>query len=169
MVVAFSFFTGVKSFTSSYALVLLFFLRFSSISLHCSPTQFSSAFFMHLLMSLFTSLYFSDPSGSNLFFLNFLLLSRRSRISAVTQGLFFWRCLPRISLVVSVTAVLCGNHRIHFCVFIIHDGERSKLLAYHSLESIQHIWIFQPFRSNLSLVCFGSLILFWRRWKAIIS
>ena len=35
--VTFPCFTVVKSFTSSYALLLLFFLRFSSISLHCSP------------------------------------------------------------------------------------------------------------------------------------
>ena len=41
-----------------------------SISLHCSPIQFSLAFFMLLLMLLFTSLYFAAPSGSNLFFLN---------------------------------------------------------------------------------------------------
>ena len=33
-----------KSFTSWYALLLLFFLRFSSVSLHCSPIQFSCAF-----------------------------------------------------------------------------------------------------------------------------
>ena len=59
-VVAFPYFTVVKSFTSWYALLLLFFLRFSSISLHCSPIQFSLAFFMHLLMLLFTSLYFSE-------------------------------------------------------------------------------------------------------------
>ena len=88
-VVAFPCFTVVKSFTSWYALLLLFFLIFSSISLHCSPIQFSLAFFMHLLMLLFTSLYFSDPSGSNLFFLSSLLLSHRSRISAVIQGFFF--------------------------------------------------------------------------------
>ena len=87
-VVAFPCFTVVKSFTSWYALLLLFFLRFSSISLHCSPIQFSLAFFMHLLMLLLTSLYFSDPSGSNLLFLSFLLLSHRSRISAVIQGFF---------------------------------------------------------------------------------
>ena len=87
-VVAFPCFTVVKSFTSWYALLLLFFLRFSSISLHCSPIQFSFAFFMHLLMLLFTSLYFSDPSGSNLFFLSSLLLSHRSRISAVIQVFF---------------------------------------------------------------------------------
>ena len=30
------------------ALLLLFFLRFSSISRHCSPVQFSFAFFMHV-------------------------------------------------------------------------------------------------------------------------
>ena len=44
-VVVFPSFTVVKSFTSWYAPLLLFFLRFSSISLHCSPIQFSFAFF----------------------------------------------------------------------------------------------------------------------------
>ena len=39
-VVAFPCFTVVTSFTSWYALLLLFFLRFSSVSLHCSPIQF---------------------------------------------------------------------------------------------------------------------------------
>ena len=67
-VVAFPCFTVVKSFTSWYALLLLFFLRFSSVSLHCSPIQFSFAFFMLLLMLLSASMYFSDPSGSNRFF-----------------------------------------------------------------------------------------------------
>ena len=38
--VAFPCFTVVKSFTSWYALLLLFFLRFSAISLHCSPIFF---------------------------------------------------------------------------------------------------------------------------------
>ena len=40
-VVAFSCSTGVKSFTSWYALLLLFLLRFSSVSQHRSPIQFS--------------------------------------------------------------------------------------------------------------------------------
>ena len=80
-VVAYPCFTVVKSFTSWYALLLLFFLRFSSVSLQLSPIKFCLAFFM--LMLLFTFLYFSDPSGSNLFFLSSLLLSHRSRISAV--------------------------------------------------------------------------------------
>ena len=81
--ISFHCFTVVKSFTTWYALLLLLFLRFSSISLHCSPIQFSFVFFMHLLMSLFPSLYFSDPSASNRFVLSCLLLSHRSRISAV--------------------------------------------------------------------------------------
>ena len=105
-VVAFPCFRVIKSFMSWYALLLLFFLRFYSVSLQCSPIQFSFSFFMHLLMLLFTSLYFSDPSGSSHYFLSSLILSHKSRISAVIQGFFFWRCLPRISLAVSVTAVL---------------------------------------------------------------
>ena len=43
--IAFPCFTAVESFTSWYALLLLFFLRFSSISLHFSPMQSSFAFF----------------------------------------------------------------------------------------------------------------------------
>ena len=42
-----------RSVTSWYALLLLFFLGFSSVSLHCSPIQFSLAFFLHRLMLLF--------------------------------------------------------------------------------------------------------------------
>ena len=59
-VVAFPCFTVVKSFTSLYALLLLFFLRFSSILLNCSTIQFSVAFFTHLLILLFTSLVGQD-------------------------------------------------------------------------------------------------------------
>ena len=81
--ISFHCFTVVKSFTTWYALLLLLVLRFSSISLHCSPIQFSFVFFMHLLMLLFPSMYFSDPSGLNRFVLSCLLLSHRSRISAV--------------------------------------------------------------------------------------
>ena len=78
--------TVVESFTRWYALLLSFFRRFSSVSQHCSPIQFSFVFSMHLLMLQFTSLCFSGPSGSNLFFFSYLLLSHRSRISEVTQG-----------------------------------------------------------------------------------
>ena len=40
---------------------------------------------MHHYMLLFTFQYFSDPSDSNLFILSSLLLSHRSRMSAMTQ------------------------------------------------------------------------------------
>ena len=79
---------------------------FVSLTAPFSYSAFFCLFFMHFLMLLFTSLCFSDSSGSNRFFLSSLLLSHRSRISAVTQGFFFWWCLPRISLAVSVIAVL---------------------------------------------------------------
>ena len=42
----------------------------------------------------------------------------------------------------------------HVCIFIIHDGERCKRPAYHSLESFE-----QTEGSNVSLVCFSLLIL----------
>ena len=80
--------------------------------------------------------------------------------SAVTQGSLFWWCLPRISVAVSVTAVLKT---------VIIDGERCKLPAYHSLEGFQHTGIFQLSEVKLRLVRFGLLILFRRRWKVIIS
>ena len=161
-VVAFPCFTVVKSFTSGYTLLLSFFLRLSSLSLHSSPSQFSSAFFMHLLMLLFTSLYFSDPSGSDLFFLSSLLLLHRSRISTVTLHFFFyWRCLPKISLAVSVTAVLK--------VVIIESMSLSSLFMMVRGANFPHIialkvsntlGYFSFSRSNLSLVCFCVLTLF---------
>ena len=94
---AFPCFPVVKSFASWYALLLLFFLKLSSISLHCSPIQFSSALLMHLLMLLLTSLYFSDASSSIFsFFLSSVLLLQRSTMSAVIQGFFFWPSSLRI-------------------------------------------------------------------------
>ena len=99
---------------------------------------------MHLLM-LFTSLYFSDPSGSILFFLNSLLLSHRSRISAVTQIFFFFSddvCQGSHGCF-NHCCVEDGDHWIQVCVFIVHDGERCKLPTYHSLEGFQHIGIFK--------------------------
>ena len=53
--VPFPCFTVVRFFTSLYDLLLLLFLRFSSISLLCSHTQFTFAFFVHSLMLLFIS------------------------------------------------------------------------------------------------------------------
>ena len=93
-VVAFPCCIVVKSFTSWYALLLLFFLRFFSISLHCSPIQFSFAFFMLLLMLLFISLYFSDPSGSDRFFLSSLLLSQKEINIHYRKHFVYWMDTP---------------------------------------------------------------------------
>ena len=60
---------------------------FSLTTLFSYPV--SIAFFVHILMLLFICLYFSDPSGSNLFFLSSLILSHRSRSSAVIHFFFF--------------------------------------------------------------------------------
>ena len=131
-------FTVVKSFTIWYALLLLFFLRFSSISLHSSPIQFSFAFFMHLLiLLLFTSLYFSDPSGSNRFFLSSLLLWHRSRITAVTQFFFLLTMFAKdLTGCFNHCCVEGGDHWIQVCGFIVHDSERCKPPTSHSLEGV---------------------------------
>ena len=69
-----------------------------------------SRYFFALLIScvifLLTSLYFAAPSGSHFLLFNSLLLSQRSRMSAVTHGFFVRLCFPRISLAVSVTILL---------------------------------------------------------------
>ena len=46
--------------------------------------------------------------------------------------------------------VECGDHSIHVCVFIVHDGKRCKLPTYHSLEGFQNIGIFQLFEVKLA-------------------
>ena len=105
-------------------------------------------------MLLFTSLYFSHLSCSNLLFHSSLLLSHWSRISAVTQGSFFCRWSPRIWLVISVTAVEDRNRRVHVCIFIIYSGERCKRPACHCLEGFQHFGIFQLFEVKLESCVF---------------
>ena len=133
---------------------LFCFFRSSSISLHCSPIQFSFAFFMHLLMLLFTSLYFSEPSGSNHFFLGSLLLLHRSRISAVTQDFFLLTMFAKdFTSYFRHCCVEGGGHWIHVCIFIIHDGKSCKIPVYHRFEGSQHIGIFQLFGVNLEYLC----------------
>ena len=86
-VVAFPCFTVVKSFTSWYALLLLFFLRFSSISLHWSPIQPFSLMLMFCSLTCISQIL----RVRIIFFLSSLLLSNRLRISAMTHGFFFCR------------------------------------------------------------------------------
>ena len=153
-VVAFPCLTVVKSFTSWYALLLLFFLRFPSISLHCSPIQFSLAFFMLLLMSLFTSLYFSDPSGSNRFFLSSLLLLHRSIIYAVTQGFFLLTMFAEDLTGCSVTAVLkvviIESRSVSSLIMMVRGVNFPPIIAWKVSNTLGS---FSFPRSNLSLVC----------------
>ena len=114
-------------------------------------------------MLLFTSLYFSDPSGSNLFFLSSHLLSHRSRISAVIQGFFFWQCLPRISLAVSVTAVLK--------VVIIESVSVSSLLMMVRGANLPPITAWKTSKLETSFISFPNLELstLWHYKTSFIS
>ena len=99
-------FSVVRSLTRWYAFLLLFFLRHASTSWHWPYIQVSFAIFISVLIFLLISLKSSAPFGSPLFFFRSRLWSHRSRISGVTQGFIFRRCLPRSSAAVSVTALL---------------------------------------------------------------
>ena len=131
----------------------------------------SSFLFPFACASWWCSLFlvFLRFSGSNLFLLSYLLLSHRSRISAVTQGFFFWWCFAKdLTGCFSHCCVESGDHWIHVCIFIVHDGEMCELPTYLSLEDFQHNGSFSFSRSNSSLLCFGLLILFRWMWKVII-
>ena len=84
----------VSYLTVWYAILVLLFFRLFSMLTHCFLIHFSFAFFMMFLIAV-----------SPFFFFSSLLLSHRSRMSEVTQGFFVRRCLPRISLAASVTAM----------------------------------------------------------------
>ena len=131
-VVAFPCFTVVKSFASWYALLLLFFLRFSSISLHCSHIQFSFTFFTHLLI-LFTSLYFSDPLGSNHFFLFSPSVAQIKNFCSDPEFcsccFFLMKFARDLTGCLSHCCVEGGDHWIYVCIFVAHNGERCKLPA----------------------------------------
>ena len=86
----------------------------------------------------------------------FLLLSHRSRISAVSSCCFFLLTMFAKDLTgcFSHCCVEGGDHRIYVCIFVAHDGERCKPPAYHSLEAFQNVWIFQLFEVKLESCVF---------------
>ena len=87
--------------------------------------------------------------------------SHRSRISAVTQGFLFWQSLPRISLAVSVTALLKVVIIQSMSAFSLFMMVRSaNFLPIIAWQISNTLGSFSFSRSNLSLVCFGLLILF---------
>ena len=125
----------------------------SSISPHCAVF---CGLLIQFLICCSLPLCFSDPSGSNLFFLSSLLLSHGTRISAMAQ---FRRCFltgfaKDLTGCFSHCCVEGSDHGIHACIFIIHVGERCKLLAHHSLEGFQNIGIFRLFEVKLESCVF---------------
>ena len=139
-------------FLQSYDTVLL-----SSFHL---PFQWPLDVVVHLLVFLRSFTFKS-------FFCS-LLLSNRSRISAVTQVFFSWRCLQKdLTRCFSHCCVEGSDCWTHVCIFITHDGERCKPIIAWKVSNT--LGSFSISRSNLSQVCFGLLILFRRRWKIIIS
>ena len=110
-------FSEVRSFTSWYALLLLFLFRQVSISSHWAPIQSSFALLTAFWILLFASLNYFAPSASYRFFFKFLLSSQRSRTSLVTHG-FFLR---------HYCCMVGGNHGINVHVLISQSSEGCKL------------------------------------------
>ena len=81
--ISFPFFHSSQSFTSWYALLLLFFLRFSWISLHCFPIRFSFALLCTSQCCCSLAGICLRPFRFKSFISNFVFLSHRSEISAV--------------------------------------------------------------------------------------
>ena len=82
----------------------------------------------------------------------------------------FWRCLPRIPLAVSVIAVskvvIIESMSVSSLLMMVRDATFPPFIAW---EVSNTLGFFSFSRSNVSLMCFGSLILFRRRWKVIIT
>ena len=166
-VVAFPCFTVVKSFMRWYALLLLFFLRFSSISLHCSPVQFSFTLFHG---SLDVVVHFP------VFLRSFRFKSFLSQFSpSVAQIKNF--CSDSGFFLLTMFAMDLNGCFSHCCVEVVIIESRSVYSLFMMVRGVNFplIIAWQVFntigfsfsRSNLNLVCFGSLILFRRRWKVI--
>ena len=82
----------------------------------------------------------------------------------------FWRCLPRISLTVSVTAVLkvviIGSMSVSSLFMMVRGATIPPIIAWKVFNTLGS---FISSRSDVSFVCFGLLILFRRRWEVITS
>ena len=79
------------------------------------------------------------PSGSPLFFFRSRLWSQTSRISGVTQGFLFRRCLPRSSVAVSVTTLLKSVTTESRSMLIIYRCKDYFIFSFCLLLKIQHI------------------------------
>ena len=156
---SFPLFTVVKSFTSWYALLLLFFLRFPSIHY----TVLLSSF---LLPFSYTSwCCCSLPCISQIlqvWIFSFSVLSFCRTVREFLQWhrfFFIWCCLPRISLAVSVTAVFKMVITVSMSVsslFMMMTGANFPSIIAWKVSNTLGSFSFS--RSNLNLVCFVLLI-----------
>ena len=100
--------------------------------------------FFALLIScvifLLTSLYFAAPSGSHFLLFNSLLLSQRSRMSAVTHG-FFWYFVEGV------------GQQVHVGIFVIHYDKGCKFPTYHCFECFCFIRFFTFLGVKLVFFC----------------
>ena len=153
-VVAFPCFTVAKPFTSWYALLLLFFLRFSSISLHCSPPVFCSLF--HAPFDVVVHfLVFLISFRLKAFLSQFSPFATQIKNFCSDPGFFLLKMFAKdLTGCFSHCCVEGGDHWIYVCIFVAHDGERCKSPAYHSLEGFQHVMIFQLFEVKLESCVF---------------
>ena len=155
-VVAFPCFSVIKPFTSWYGLLLLFFLRFSSISLQSSPIQFSFAFF-HVSLDVVV---------------HFLVFLRSFRLES-----FLSQFPPFVAHIKNVCSDRCfclssddvcqGSHwlfqsllcwrwwSLNLCLYLRYSWWwEVQFAAYHSLEGFQHVGIFQLFEVKLESCVF---------------
>ena len=149
--VTFPCFTVVKSFTSWYALLLLFVLRslqshhivlLSSFTLPFSCTSWCSC----SLPCISQILQVQIVSFSILSFCRtdqeFLKWPRLTMFAKYLTGCFSHCCVEG------------GDHWLYVCIFVAHDGERYKPPAYHSFEGFQQMGSFSFSRSKLESCVF---------------
>ena len=159
-------FTVGKSFTSWYALLLLFVLILSSVSPHCSLIRFSFAFFRHLLMLLFIPLCFRHFRFESVLFQFSPFIARIKNICSdpgfllltvlakVITGCFSHCCLKVVIIELKTASSL---------FMMVRGANFPPIIGWKVSNKLRS---FSLSRSNLSHVCFDSLILFRRRWKS---
>ena len=123
-------------------------------------------------MSSFISLYFSDPSCSNLFFLRSLLLLHWSRISAVTQVFSFFLLMIIAKDLTGCFSYCCVEDMIiesmsaSSLFMMVRGANFPPTIAWKVSNTLGSFGFSRP---HLGLVCFGLLIFVKQRWKVIIS
>ena len=150
----------------------------------CSSSDFlQSAYIVLLSIFFFFFSFFHVPLDVVVYFLvfrsSFRLESFLSQFSPfVAQiknfcsdpGFYFWWCLPRISLAVSVTAVLkvviIESMSVSSLLMKVRGANLPLIIAWKVSNTLGS---FSFSRSNLSHVCFSLLVFFRRRRKVIIS